>query len=402
METGAGIDDAVPDTNVYHRMRAEETLDFANAFYHLKVDSLGRITSLVDLQTEYEYAAGSLNEWKLYQDVNVCYDAWELGSMYESIPVKLTGEHFSTVETKVDGSLLLTVKRKEQYFSAVQKVYLKKDSPRIDFVTEIDWHERHRILKADFPTSVFTKEVLEEIPFGYIRRPTHRSTGQEKDMYETCHHRYAVLTDGENGFALLNDCKYGLSAENSRLSLTLLRAPVQPDVTANQGVHRFTYSILPFHGSFADSCVTEEAYELNTVVTECAETRAGNIEVHGGDKKNAEKRGTDKVCAEKVRKYDAGVAALDGEHVSYFGIEGCHVILETCKPAFDLENGVVLRLYESKGSAGIAMLQVPATVKHIYSCNMLEHISEELELTAEHRVKLRFRAFEIKTLLLTV
>ena len=36
----------------------------------------------------------------------------------------------------------------------------------------------------------------------------------EKDMYETCHHKYAALTDGSNGLAILNDCKYGYSAED--------------------------------------------------------------------------------------------------------------------------------------------------------------------------------------------
>ena len=65
--------------------------------------------------------------------------------------------------------------------------------------------------------------MLQEIQFGYIRRPTHKSRQYEQDLYETCHHKYAVLTDGENGFALWNDCKYGLSAKDSRLSLTLLR-----------------------------------------------------------------------------------------------------------------------------------------------------------------------------------
>ncbi|MCD8131161.1 MAG: glycosyl hydrolase-related protein [Lachnospiraceae bacterium] len=343
-----------------------ETLDYENELYRVKIDSLGRIVSLTDRGTEYEYAAAPLNDWRLYQDVNVQYDAWEIGSMYESVPVALTGKHTCLARKDETGGLTITVERTERYFTAVQKICLYPDSPRIDFVTTIDWHERHRMLKADFPTTVYTKEVLEEIQFGYIRRPTHKSTGREKDLYETCHHKYAALTDGENGFALLNDCKYGLSAQDSRLSLTLLRSPLAPDMTADQGIHEFVYSILPFEGPFSRSRVTEEAYECNVAVTECG------------------------------RRPGEGTATA----VSYFQVESTHVVIETCKPAFDVPNGIVLRLYEAKGCAGMAYLTVPAQVKRVFSCNMLEEASEELEVVSGHRVRLSFHVFEIKTLLL--
>lgn len=244
-----------------------EMLVFANAFYRAEIDRKGRIVSLRDRASGYEYAKEPLNDWKLYRDVNVAYDAWELGRMYEQAAEELSGGSISGTDRGPDGSLIVTVEYKERYFTAHQRIILAADSPRIDFETKVDWRERHRVLKVDFPTTVYTKEVLEEIQFGYIKRPTHRSRRYEQDLYETCHHKYAALTDGENGFAVLNDCKYGLSAEDSRLSLTLLRAPVLPDMTADMGVHCFTYSILPFSGSFAASRVTEEAYECNVEVT---------------------------------------------------------------------------------------------------------------------------------------
>lgn len=348
-----------------------ERLVYSNDFYRAEIDGRGRIVSLILKETGYEYAKEPLNEWKLYRDVNVDYDAWELGRMYEQVPEEPEGG--CTIRTEHDGAggLIVTVERKERYFTAVQRILFTADSPRIDFETGIDWRERHRILKVDFPTTVYTKEVLEEIQFGYIRRPTHRSRRYEQDLYETCHHKYAVLTDGENGFAVLNDCKYGLSAEDSRLSLTLLRAPVLPDMTADMGAHRVTYSVLPFSGPFTDSRVTEEAYECNVEVT-----------VAGFDVMGAEE-------------------AVE-EAVSFFSLEGGHAVLETCKPAFDRENGVVLRLYESKGCAGVTWLTLPAgAVTRAYACNMLEEPERELEIL-DGRLRLSFRAFEIKTILLEV
>lgn len=341
-------------------------LVFTNGYYRAEVDSIGRIVSLTDRRTGYEYAAEPLNEWKLYRDVNVDYDAWELGRMYQENPVELSGETSFLAEPDLQGGMIVTVERREKHFSVRQKIYFATDSPRIDFATEVDWHERHRILKVDFPTTVYTREVLQEIQFGYIKRPTHRSRQYERDLYETCHHKYAVLTDGDNGFAVLNDCKYGLSAEDSRLSLTLLRAPVIPDMTADQGKHSFTYSILPFEGPFVQSRVTEEAYECNVSITECG-----------------------------------GSSGERSKSVSFFQLEGGHAILETCKPAYDDARGVVLRIYESKGCAGMSRLTVPSRVKRIFSCNMLEEKQEELKLS-ENVTELRFRPFEIKTLMLEV
>ena len=343
---------------------------FSNDFYRAEIDGLGQIVSLTDRKSGYEYAAEPLNAWKLYRDVNVDYDAWELGRMYEEMPEKLEGTHEFLAERVAGGGIDVTVTRRESHFTATQRIHLSAESPRIDFETEIDWHERHRILKVDFPTTVYTKEVLEEIQFGYIKRPTHRSRQYERDLYETSHHKYAALTDGENGLAVLNNCKYGISAQDSRLSLTLLRAPVIPDMTADMGIHKFTYSILPFSGAFAQSRVTEEAYECNVEVTQAASGEAAVPQTSEA-----------------------------AERVSFFAVEGGHVVLETCKPAFDREKGVVLRLYESKGCAGTTVLTVPDNVEHVYACNMLEETAEELTVR-EGKVTLRFRAFEIKTLML--
>ena len=352
----------------------EDEIAFTNDFYSVRVDSQGRITSLRDKNTGYEYVKEPLNQWRLYRDVNVDYDAWELGRMYEQTPQELEGDVKVRAEYLPDG-VTVVWERREQYFTAEQKIRFRTDSPRIDFETQVDWQERHRVLKADFPTTVYTKEALEEIQFGYIRRPTHRSRQYEQDLYETCHHKYAVLTDGENGFAVLNDCKYGLSAEDSRLSLTLLRAPVAPDMRADRGMQYFTYSVLPFSGPFVYSRVTEEAYECN--VSPSASGLKGEAPEGGS--------GADAVT----------------EEMSFFRLEGGHAVLETCKPAFDRRGGVVLRLYESKGCAGETVLSVPDSVGRVFDCNMLEEERQELTLT-EGKVKLAFRAFEIKTLLLVV
>lgn len=365
-------------------------LTFSNGFYSVRLDAQGRIISLRDGHSGYEYAQEPLNQWKLYRDVNVDYDAWELGRMYEQAPEELSDNCGFRSEHLPDGSVMAVVERRESYFTARQRIRLRKDSPRIDFETEVDWQERHRILKVDFPTTVYTKEVLEEIQFGYIRRPTHKSRQYEQDLYETCHHKYAALTDGENGFALLNDCKYGLSAQDSRLSLTLLRSPAMPDMTADRGRQLFTYSILPFSGPFLHSRVIQEAYELNVNVTVSGFERGGRRKISDAG-----------MAADGISPFllESGCAAA--ESASFFRLEGGHAVLETCKPAFDRKDGVVLRLYEAGGCAGKTMLHVPDSVTRLYDCNMLEEARQEMKLT-EGKAELCFHAFEIKTLLLVI
>lgn len=356
-----------------------------NKYYTAKVDNLGRITSLADKASGYEYAAGALNALCLYRDVNIDYDAWEIGRMYEKLPQELGQDATLEAHREPDG-IHLKVCRKEAHFSWWQEIIFLAGSRRIEFCTKVDWHGRHELLKVAFPTTVYTREVMEEIQFGYIKRPTHRSRQYERDLYETCHHRYAVLSDGKNGLALLNNCKYGISAKDSTLALTLLRAPLVPDMEADQGMHEFAYALYLMDGSFTESDVVREAYEFNTQVL-----------VSGGGSAETEEE-------EASGKVPSGHGKNSGGfpyYFSYFKVDCKNVILETCKPAFDEENSVVLRLYECMGSAVGCHLNLPDAVKEVWLCNMLEEQQEKVPF-ADGQVGLSFRSFEIKTLLLVV
>lgn len=370
------------------------------SYYRATLDHCGRIVSLKDAKSDYEYADTPLNDLRMYQDINHYYDAWEISRMYEQIPEPFTAkpDFFflegasqaeavsgnptvaeDTCDTKNTSSknAVAMIERKEAHFTFRQRIHFSAAKLEIVFETEIDWHERHRILKVDFPTTIFTREVLEEIQFGYMKRPTHRSRQYEKDQYETCHHKYAALTDGANGLALINNTRYGLSARDSCISLTLLRAPAVPDMTSDEGLHRFRYVLLPFRGPFQYSEVPKVGYEYNTPVTA---TKAAELLLQS----DRTKQGVDITCTSSR---------------SFFSIEGAEVFLETCKPAMDVPNGVVLRLYEPMGMAGDCRLHLPAQVKQVWRCNMLEE-KQEVLLLADQTVQLHFGAFKILTLLL--
>lgn len=109
-------------------------------------------------------------------------------------------------------------------------------------------------------------------------------------------------------------------------------------MTADQGQHALTYSLLPFRGPFYESRVVQEAYQLNIPVTE---SRKDALEVY---QRNIPVTDSRKDSLEPI-------GDLNLEAVSFFRLEGKHCILETCKPAMDEEKGVILRLYEAHGYA---------------------------------------------------
>ena len=57
------------------------------------------------------------------------------------------------------------------------------------------------------------------------------------------------MSEGKYGVALLNNCKYGYSARDNILGLSLLKSSKGPNDKADMGNHTFTYSILPHKGN---------------------------------------------------------------------------------------------------------------------------------------------------------
>ena len=135
----------------------------------------------------------------------------------------------------------------------VQRLCVYARSPRIDFVTDVDWHERQSLLKVAFPTAIRNRRATYEIQFGSIDRPTHRNTSWDEAAFEVPAQRWADLSDASYGVALLADCKHGYSVQESTLWLSLLKGAIDPDPDADRGAHHFTYSLLP-HAAGLDQC----------------------------------------------------------------------------------------------------------------------------------------------------
>ena len=337
---------------------SEEGIVIENDLVRAVLNDRGEVISFVDKATGRETAAGPMNHLLMYKDVPRLFDAWDIDSNYILQGIALD-EPVAVSVTCAEGlSAVVHMERKvnESFFS--QDIVLEAGSRRLEFRTHVDWKELHRLLKVSFPVAVEATEGINEIQFGYMKRPTHRSRLYDSDRFEVCAQRYSALCDENHGAAVLNDCKYGISMNGNELQLTLLRAGASPEMRADNGPHDFTYALVAWEGTFLESPVVREAYELNVP-----------LQIMPG------------TC----------------EPLHAFEISAGNVFLDTVKPAEDGSGDLILRLYEAKRADTFCTLKLGIPVKKVSSCDMLENREEELTLDGQE-LKLHFGTFEVKTL----
>lgn len=342
-------------------------------FLYVELDHTGRIWQLRDKEngTEFVDISSPVNELRLYRNVNSYYDAWEIGRMYEQEEEELDRTNWKISKAEYDDRLawLLQGRIRESSFS--QYIVLSRDGRQLEFYTQIDWQECHKMLKVDFPSVIHSHEVIGEIAFGAYSQPTTQSWKWEKDRYEVCRHRYCALENGREGIAVFNDSKYGWSAKENQISLTLLRAPVMPDRDADRGVQQFAYACRPYVGTFQSEEIPKQAVGFD---------RQAHIpqEILAKEQKLAEKY---------------GVCILE----PYQQAESCHVMTEAVKLTEDGSGKAVIRLYEATGVPQKIWIRFPYEVEGLTETNMLEEEERKLQSTNGDYV-LEFDAFEIKTL----
>ena len=183
-----------------------------NAVVRAVINARGEVVSFVDRETGREFAGGAMNRLLMYKDVPRLFDAWDIDSNYILQPVAIDEPVTVTIAEAKGLRAVVHVERKLLNSTFAQDIVLEAGSRRIDFVTRVDWHELHRLLKVHFPVAVQATEAINEIQFGYMTRPTHRSRLYDSDRFEVCNQRYSALCDASHGAAVLNDLQSTASA----------------------------------------------------------------------------------------------------------------------------------------------------------------------------------------------
>jgi alpha-mannosidase len=324
------------------------------------------------------------NQFQAFEDRPKFWDAWDIDIFYDD---KLwLAEPATSMAMVEQGPLRWTLEIRRQILNSVtvQRISLTRGSARLDFDTTIDWRERHVLLKVAFPVDVLAPAATYDIPWGNVQRPTHRNTSWVWARFETCAHKWVDLSEGGYGVSLLNDCKYGHDIRDNVIRLTLLRSPTVPDPEADQGEHRFVYSLLPHAGGW-EAGTAAEAYRLNDPVIGYRCSVNGDRSSVNGNRLS--------VFGEQL---PVNSEKLITDHRSLVTVSAPNIVVETIKRAED-GNGLIVRFYESQRRRGAVTLTCAFPLARVEKVNLLEEAQETLA-SEGNRATLFVRPYEIVSL----
>ena len=302
--------------------------------------------------------AGPGNLFQIHEDHPKAYDAWDVDLDYLDQVTDITD--IDAIEVVARGR---AARRGAVHADAsatrpsTQTMRLDAGSRRLEFHTEVDWHEHHRFLKVAFPVDVRSSAATYEIQHGHLERPTVRNTSWDIARFEVSAHRWADLSEPGYGVALLNDCKYGYDVHRNVMRLSLLRAPGWPDPEADRGHHRFAYALLPARRRPAGCRRHRRAEAFNLPIDVRTGTSASGT-----------------------------IVAVDRPNVS----------VEAVKKA-DREDAIVVRLCEVWGARGPVRVTIGAPVISATRTDLLERDTDALAV--DHgTLELTLHPFELVTL----
>ncbi|AEW98906.1 glycoside hydrolase family 38 N-terminal domain-containing protein [Streptantibioticus cattleyicolor] len=353
--------------------RAEGGFLLDNGVLRVVVDGRGLVVSAYDVAAGRETLAPgtAANLLQIHPDFPNMWDAWDVDQFYRNSVTDLVDA--DEVALTADGPDAVAVRVVRSFGSsrAVQTLTLQPGAARLEFDTEVDWHETEKFLKVAFPLDVHADRYAAETQFGHLYRPTHTNTSWEAAKFEACNHRFVHVEEPGWGVAVVTASTYGhdvtrtvRAAEpgtTTTVRLSLLRAPRFPDPHTDQGVHRFRYALVP--GASVGDAV-REGYRVG--------------------------------LPERRVPGDAVVAPL-------VSVDRDAVVLSAVKLADDGSGDVVVRAYEAHGGRARARLTAGFTLAGAVECDLLERplAQAAAPVVDGDTVELTLRPFQIVTLRLS-
>ncbi|MBI4541170.1 MAG: alpha-mannosidase, partial [Gemmatimonadetes bacterium] len=324
--------------------------------------STGEIVGIYDKRARRDVlpASGRANRLQIFGDRPAVWDAWNISYTGEESVVRDV-TLFRTEAGETAARAFIGRRFGASQFDQV--IELRPGSPVIEIEHIVDWREEHRLAKLAFPVAVRADSAAFEIPYGVIRRSTSPRTPAERAKWEVSGQRWIDVSasDGSYGVSILNDGKYGYDVRGNVMRVTLLRAPMNPDSTADRGAHRFRIGIYPHVGSWEEARTPHIAAAFNAPL----------------------------IAFPGAVRDDEPLAALDVDHVAITAI----------KRAEDDEESLVLRLVDVTGAGGPVRLRVKGGFGDTREADLLERPAQVPLSTEGGSILLSFRPWEIKTVI---
>ncbi|EHA50373.1 alpha-mannosidase [Pyricularia oryzae 70-15] len=348
----------------------------------------GCLTSLYDKRAKREVLAGKANQYAIYDDKPVYWQAWDVEVFHLETRQELPGNGTATTTIVEDGPHRVSVATdmKISDVSSINTTISLSASlpdegylPYVEFSAEVDWHENMKFLKVEFPVDIRHHEASYDTQYGVIRRPTHYNTSWDMAKFEVCSHKYADLSEHGYGVSILNDSKYGFSTAGNVMRLSLLRSPKAPDDTADMGKHSIRWAIMPHVGPLGPDTV-RASFNFNNplrVVGSGADSVLSKLSTQiltlTGDKNlvlDAVKRGED----------DADISIGD----------------LPARPQG--QKSVIVRVFDSLGGRGVGTVRSLWNLAKVVKTNILEDDGDVVPLAEDgHGFEVDIGPFQVQT-----
>jgi len=352
---------------------AERDGKFETDFFMVDFDMKnGDIIRLKDKKSGKEFISngGRMNRLEMYMEEPNEMSAWTIGTIKEIQEIR----DVESVRIVENGPVRATIEviKKWGRSKFIQRTYIYKSYPRIDFDLDAHWFEigdgknPAPFLKTTFDIDIADPVFYNQVPFDVVKRPVN---GQEVPAQQ-----WVDITDGKTGIALLNKTKFGHSFDKGQLRLSLLRATYLPDMYPNMGVNHIQYSLYP-HAADWKNGVWAEAENFNIPVYAAEPPSLALVKTHA------------------TRPAEDSLIIVSPSAIEMSGI----------KHAEDGEN-LIIRLAEVCGNETSAIVTLPFAVKEARRVNIIEFLQEKGEkpIVAGNKIYIKIKPHEILTLSIKV
>ncbi len=300
----------------------------------------------------------------LHQDIPAKFEGWDIdqSATHMGTEVAFSGK----LNVEETGPLRWTAAAKLNLgdsTSATVRYSLEKDSPLLQITVDIDWQEKRKLLRFEAPTAFRGSDAWFGCPGGSVKRPQLPGYDRAEMMWEVPGSRWSAVTDdaATQGLAIITEAKYGFSARNGLLGLSLLRAPWAPSNGmegaargVDQGKHSIRFALGAFqakHGEIPNTPALADVLYMPVVQADGAKTLHTPYRVTGGET----------------------------------------LVNSWLAPT---EDGYTMRFYESMGATGSATLEFADTPSKVERVDLLGRSLETMPLK-DSEVNLPYSAYQI-------
>ncbi len=259
-----------PAAAAVESIQASDTV-LENAHFRLEIDSVsGHILSLRDKRLQLEVFESHAARPLVIDDAS---DTWSHNVFrFDKVAGTFTPQMIKLTEHGPVKSVIRVVSGYGKS-TLIQDFTMYRELDQIDVHVTVDWREQFKMLKLRFPVNLHFMRATYEIPYGHIDR---FANGDEDPGQSWIDMSGSSRDTGDlYGLSILNDAKYSFDVNVRDIGLTVLRSPVyahhiptMPDPEKqysfiDQGIQRFTYTLLPHAGSWEYAGTVKRAAELN-------------------------------------------------------------------------------------------------------------------------------------------